>query len=105
MCRGDRLAEEETIGIETKHIGSLEEDYLVVFEGATIEKTEIQESIRKLLVQSVYENRLAFKEAKKERKADRKENRKWRWVTLILGAVIAILVSIFTPVIISMFFH
>ena len=97
------MAEEETIGIETKHIGSLEEDYLVVFEGATIEETEIQESIRKLLVQSVNENRLAFKEAKKERKADRKENRKWRWITLIV-AVIAILISIY-PILFSALFH
>lgn len=99
------MAEEETIGIETKYVGSLEQDYLVVFEGATIEKANIQEIILKMLQRHVDENRQAFEEAKKERKADRKENRKWRWITLVVGAVIAILISIFTPILISTFFH
>lgn len=105
MRRGDRLAEEETTGIETKYVGSLEEDYRDVFEGATIEKANIQEIILKMLQRHDDEHRQAFAEAKKERKADRKENRRWRWITLVVGAVIAILISIFTPILISTFFH
>jgi hypothetical protein len=98
------LAEEETTGIETTYVGSLEEDYRDVFEGAPAEKADIQEIV--LTLQRHDDGtRQAFEEAKEERAADRKENIKWRWITLIVGAVIAILISIFTPILIRTLFH
>jgi Flp pilus assembly protein TadB len=105
MCSGDRLTKEETARVETKYVGSLEKSYSVVYESAITEKANLQETLLETLKRHVDDDMQAHEEAKKERKADRKESRKWRWITLILGAVIAFLISIFTPIVISTFFH
>lgn len=60
--------------------------------------------VLQVLEQHVNEDREGLAEARKERGEDRKENRKW-WRRTLAVAIIAILIGIFTPILISLFFH